>query len=86
MDPHAHGTASVIGAERPSLVKEVLHWLGLRFAGYLLVMAASGLAFFVWATVYTYVWPGKPPATRLVGSEDFANAEDVHVDLSINAE
>jgi PRC-barrel domain len=54
------GTAPVTHAGR-SLLSEVLHWVGLRFAGYLLVMLGSVLAFFIWAVVYTYVWPGKPP-------------------------
>ena len=48
------------GAGR-SVLGDVLHWVGVRFAGYLLVMFGSVLAFFIWATFYTYVWPGKPP-------------------------
>ncbi len=55
------GTEPVTHAGR-SLLSDVLHWVGVRFAGYLLVMLGSALAFFIWAAVYTYVWPGKPPA------------------------
>ena len=42
------------GAGR-SVLGDVLHWVGVRFAGYLLVMFGSVLAFFIWATFYTYV-------------------------------
>jgi len=53
------------GAASRALLSEVLRWVGLRFTGYLVVMLVSALAFFIWATVYTYVWPGKPPAVSI---------------------
>jgi hypothetical protein len=65
LNRYLDGTASVIDAERASLIKEVSHWVGRRFAGYLLVMVGSALAFFIWATFYTYVWPGRPPAVSI---------------------
>jgi hypothetical protein len=30
-------------------------------------MLGSVLAFFIWAVIYTYVWPGKPPVTPPAG-------------------
>jgi hypothetical protein len=45
-----------------SLLGEALHWALPRLAGYVLAALGSVLAFTIWAVVYTYVWPGKPPA------------------------
>jgi hypothetical protein len=68
LNRYLDGTASVnVDAERPPLINEMLHWVGLRFAGYLLVMLGSAAAFFVWATFYVYVWPGKPPVPPPAG-------------------
>ena len=37
-----------------SLLGEALRWFAFRFVGYLLVVLASTLAFFIWAAFYTY--------------------------------
>lgn len=44
-----------------SILGEVLHWALPRLAGYVLAALAAVFAFTIWAVVYTYVWPGKPP-------------------------
>lgn len=44
-----------------SVLSEALHWALPRLAGYVLAAIASVVAFTIWAVVYTYVWPGKPP-------------------------
>jgi len=44
-----------------SILGEVLRWALPRLAGYVLAALGAVLAFTVWAVIYTYVWPGKPP-------------------------
>src|SRR5262245_55853317 len=44
-----------------SILGEVLRWALRRLAGYALAALGAVLAFTVWAVIYTYVWPGKPP-------------------------
>jgi PRC-barrel domain len=66
LNRYLDGTAAAnVDAERPPLIKEMLYSVSRRFAGYLLVILGSALAFIVWATFYTYVWPGKPPAVSI---------------------
>ena len=38
-------------------------WFATRFLAYLTIAVGSAVAFFAWAAVYTYVWPGAPPAS-----------------------
>jgi PRC-barrel domain len=43
--------------------RSALHWALQELAGYVLAALGGVLAFTIWAVVYTYVWPGKPPAS-----------------------
>lgn len=53
----AHSTATT----GRSLLGEALHWALPRLAIYVLAAVGAVVAFTVWAVIYTYVWPGKPP-------------------------
>jgi sporulation protein YlmC with PRC-barrel domain len=44
-----------------SLLGEALHWALPRLVIYVLAALGAVAAFTIWAVVYTYVWPGKPP-------------------------
>jgi len=48
-----------------SLLGDALHWALPRLAIYVLAALGSVLAFTIWAVVYTYVWPGMPPAASI---------------------
>jgi PRC-barrel domain len=48
-----------------SLLGNALHWALPRLAIYVFGSLGAMLAFIAWAFVYTYVWPGKPPAVSI---------------------
>jgi hypothetical protein len=52
--------ASTANTDR-SLFREVLDWALPELVGYVLAALGAVVAFSIWAVVYTYVWPGKPP-------------------------
>jgi len=56
--------ASTANTDR-SLFREVLGWALPELAGYALAALGAVVAFTIWAAIYTYVWPGKPPATSI---------------------
>jgi sporulation protein YlmC with PRC-barrel domain len=62
-----------------ALLGQALHWVGVRFVGYLLVMLASAVAFLIWGAVYTYVWPGKPTAIESPASPTIETPAPVKV-------
>ena len=45
-----------------SLLRETLRWALPRLAIYVFGVLGAVFAFTIWAVIYTYVWPGKPPS------------------------